>query len=94
MPVQLPQLGHGVEAACHAADDLAGGGPGVTAVVDAAVEGGGQVGFGHGEDFFLMYLVALFAGVQTTGQSLRQSDVARVFHVAAVGVVVIFGTCA
>lgn len=52
MPVHLPQLGHSVEAARHAADDLAGGGPGVTAVVDAAVEGGGQVGFGHGEDFF------------------------------------------
>ena len=52
MPVQLPQLGDGVEAARHAADDLAGGGPGVAAVVNAAVEGGGQVGFGHGEDFF------------------------------------------
>ena len=52
MPVHLPQLGHSVEASRHAADDLAGGGPGVTAVVDAAVEGDGQVGFGHGEDFF------------------------------------------
>ena len=41
VPVQLPQLGHGVEAASHAADDLAGGGPGVAAVVNAAVEGGG-----------------------------------------------------
>lgn len=40
VPVQLPQLGHGVEAARHAADDLAGGGPGVAAVVNAAVEGG------------------------------------------------------
>ena len=38
MPIQLPQLGHGVEAARHAADDLAGGGPGVAAVVDAAAE--------------------------------------------------------
>ena len=38
MPVHLPQLGDGVEAARHAADDLAGGGPGVAAVVDAAAE--------------------------------------------------------
>ena len=41
MPVQLPQLGHGVDAARHAADDLAGGGPGIAAVVNAAVEGSG-----------------------------------------------------
>lgn len=59
MPVHLPQLGDGVEAARHAADDLAGGGPGVAAVVNAAVEGGGQVGFGHGEDFFLLIRLLL-----------------------------------
>ena len=41
VPVQLPQLGHGVEAARHPADDLAGGGPGVAAVVNTAGEGGG-----------------------------------------------------
>ena len=52
MPVHLPQLGHGVEAARHAADDLAGGGPGVAAVVNATVEGRGQVGFSHGKNFF------------------------------------------
>ena len=41
VPVYLPQLVDGVEAARHTADDLAGGGPGAAAVVDAAVEGGG-----------------------------------------------------
>lgn len=41
MPVQLPQFGDGVEAARHPADDLAGGGPGVAAVVNTAGEGGG-----------------------------------------------------
>lgn len=41
MLVHLPQLGHGVEAARHPADNLADGGPGVAAVVDAAVEGSG-----------------------------------------------------
>ena len=51
MPVHLPQLGHGVEAARHPADDLAGGGPGIAAVVNAAVQSRGKVGFGHGEDF-------------------------------------------
>ena len=47
MPVQLPQLGHGVDAASHPADDLTGGGPGIAAVVNVAVEDGGQVGFGR-----------------------------------------------
>lgn len=51
MPVHLPQLGHGVAPARHAADDLAGGGPGIAAVVNAAVQSRGKVGFGHGEDF-------------------------------------------
>ena len=41
VPVHLPQLGDGAEAARHPADNLAGSGPGVAAVVDAAVEGGG-----------------------------------------------------
>lgn len=34
------------------AEDLAGGGPGAAAVVNAVAERGGQVCFGHGEDFF------------------------------------------
>ena len=58
-PIDLPQLGHGVAPARHPADDLAGGGPGVAADVNAAVEGGGQVGFGHGEDFFPILFIAL-----------------------------------
>ena len=39
MLVHLPQLGHGIEAARHPADDLAGGGLGVATIVNAAVEG-------------------------------------------------------
>lgn len=38
MPVHLPQLRHGVEAARHPADDLTDGEPGAAAVVNAAVE--------------------------------------------------------
>lgn len=38
VPVHLPQLRHGVEAARHPADDLTDGEPGAAAVVNAAVE--------------------------------------------------------
>lgn len=51
VPVHLPQLRHGIAPAGHPADDLAGGGPGIAAVVNAAVQSRGKVGFGHGEDF-------------------------------------------
>lgn len=51
-PVQVPELCQGIGPSGHPAEDLAGGGPGAAAVVDAAVEGSGQVCFGHVEDFF------------------------------------------
>lgn len=52
MPVQVPELCQGVGPSGHPAEDLAGGGPGAAAVVNAVAERGGQVCFGHGEDFF------------------------------------------
>lgn len=53
-PVQVPQLCQGVGPSGHPAEDLTGGGPGAAAVIDAMAERGGQVCFGHGEDFFLI----------------------------------------
>lgn len=58
-PVQVPELCQGIGPSGHPAEDLTGGGPGAAAVINAVAERGGQVCFGHGEDFFPKYFYAV-----------------------------------
>lgn len=51
--IQRFQIFFCIVPASHAVDDLAGSGPGVAEVIDTAAEGGCNLFFRHGKDFFL-----------------------------------------